>query len=168
MITNFSTLCLHLWSDRRQIRPLGCGGGRQINSSWFGLQFQRGVKVTKDFILLTIAMHCVDTWSKYQQVNISSIHPVQSEICLTIKSIFYVHCVAYMVPPKKESVKCNFVHNCTQKKRPSVTARPHPRKMSSSRQFHPGQNAINFVYDFFQCQTGGPFLSMPACSLAAF
>ena len=112
--------------------------------------------------------HCVDTWSKYQHVNISSINPVHSEICLTIISIFNVHCVAYIVPPKKESVKCNFVHNCTQKKRPSVTARPHPRKMSSSRQFHPGQNAINFVYDFFQCQTGGPFLSMPACSFAAF
>ena len=165
MITNFSTLCLHLWSDRRQIRPLGCGGGRQINSSWFGLGFQRGVKVTKDFILLTIVSILDQNISASKHF---SIHPVQSEICLTIRSIFNVHCVAYIVPPKKESVKCNFVHNCTQKKRPSVTASPHPRKMSSSRQFHPGQNAINFVYDFFQCQTGGPFLSMPACSLAAF
>ena len=124
VITNFSTLCLHLWSDRRQIRPLGCGGGRQINSSWFGLRFQRGVKVTKDFILLTIVSILDQSISMSTfQAFIQSTQKFASRLYLYIQCAL---CVAYIVPPKKESVKCNFVHNCTQKKRPSVTAKPTP------------------------------------------
>lgn len=165
MITNFSTLCLHLWSDRRQIRPLGCGGGRQINSSWFGLGFQRGVKVTKDFILLTI-VSILD-----QSISMSTFQAfIQSTQKFASRLEVYSMCIVLptLFLPRRRVLSVILCITALRRKDPLSPQSPHPRKMSSSRQFHPGQNAINFVYDFFQCQTGGPFLSMPACSLAAF
>ena len=61
-------------------------------------------------------------------------------MCIVLPTLFL---------PRRRVLSVILCITALRRKDPLSPQDPHPRKMSSSRQFHPGQNAINFVYDFF-------------------